>query len=454
MKNLILLLVTISLFSCQKEEKPNYVVFNGFIENSNSAIAKISGSSFEKEMSISETGTFTDTLNIERNGYYSLRIGRESTPVFLVKGANLSLKLDTKQFDESLVYTGDLAPENNYLAAKYLLSEKELAFDKVYSLSEEEFLKEVNKVNESYISLLNSTEEISNEFKAKETKELEYAHINNIENYEQYYQYLTKDNTFRASESLYSSFKDYNFADNDAFETSNAYKRLLESHYGRIARDVSNDTDKDIALAYLETVDSKFPNGDTKDQLMFNYLRYGMKANNALEDVYSLYKDSNQNSDNLSKVTSSYKVLKNLTPGKASPTFNYENFKGGETNLDDLKGKVVYIDVWATWCGPCLREIPSLKKLEEDYHNKNIAFVSLSIDEKKDYEKWRTMIADKELGGIQLMADNDWKSSFVREYGIRGIPRFIIIDPEGNIVNSDAPRPSNPEIRTTFDKIL
>ncbi len=454
MKNLFILLVTLTIFSCQKEEKPTYVIFNGSVENMNSSIAKISGSGFNKEMSISESGNFSDTLNIEKNGYYSLKIGRESTPVFLVKGANLSIKLDTKQFDESLAYSGDLASENNYLAAKYLLSEKELAFDKVYSLQEDEFLKEVNKVNESYISLLNSTEGVSKEFKVKESKELEYAHINNIENYEQYFQYLTKGNTFRASESLYSSYKDFNFADNDAFETSNAYKRLLESHYGRIARDISNDNGKDIALAYIETVDSKFPNGDVKDQLMFNYLRYGMKANSALDDVYNVFKNSNQNSENLSKVTSSYKVLSNLTPGKASPTFNYENYKGGETSLEDLKGKVVYVDVWATWCGPCLREIPSLKTLEKDYHNKNIAFVSLSIDEKKDYKKWRTMIAEKELGGIQLMADNDWKSSFVTAYGIRGIPRFIIIDTEGNIINSDAPRPSNPEIRTTFDEIL
>ena len=83
---------------------------------------------------------------------------------------------------------------------------------------------------------------------------------------------------------------------------------------------------------------------------MFNYLRYGMKANAALEEVYNRYQSSNQNSENLSKVTSSYKVLSNLTPGKASPTFTYENYKGGETSLQDLAGKIIYIDVWATWC--------------------------------------------------------------------------------------------------------
>ena len=454
MKNLLLLLVIISIFSCQKEVKPSHVTFNGFIENSNTNSAKISGNGFEKLIEITDNGSFSDTLKIDKEGYYSLRIGRESTSIYLIKGKNIRLTLNANEFDESLSYSGDIAGENNYLAAKYLLSEKELPIDKVYSLPEDKFIIELNKINASYIDLLNSSKGISKNFIENETKELEYAHINNIENYEEYYQYFTKDTSFKASKTLYNSYKEFNFADNYAFENSNAYKSLLESHYARIAKDASSNSDKDIALAYLETIDHKFPNGAVKDELMFNYLRYGMKANNALEDVYNLYKISNQNDENFSKVTNSYKTLTKLTPGKTSPSFNYENFKGGKTSLEDLKGKVVYIDVWATWCGPCLREIPALKTLETDYHDKNIAFVSLSIDENKDYDKWRTMITEKKLEGIQLMADNNWKSKFVTDYGIKGIPRFIIIDIDGHIVSSDAPRPSNSEIRVLFDELL
>ena len=64
------------------------------------------------------------------------------------------------------------------------------------------------------------------------------------------------------------------------------------------------------------------------------------------------------------------------------------------------------------------------------------------------------MVSDKDLGGIQLMADNDWKSKFIMEYGIKGIPRFILIDTNGNIINSDAPRPSNSELREVLDGLL
>jgi thiol-disulfide isomerase/thioredoxin len=454
MRNILLLLFFITLISCENDYKTSYVIIGGELINNNSSTVNISGNGFEKEIFVSEDGSFSDTLFVNKNDYYSLRIGRESSSVYLRKGGTLTLMIDIEQFDESLTYSGSIAPENNYLAAKYLVSEQEMAFDKVYVLSQEKFILVVNKIYKIYTDLLNASQGISEEFKQKEYKEIEFAHINNIENYEQYYQYLTKDLDFKAEETLYKDYKDFNFNDTEAYETSNAYKRLLETHYQRIAQNEANNNRKDLTLTYLETINNSFSDGSVKEQLMFNYLRYGMKANEALESVYKLYKSSSQNSDNLSKVTSSYKVLTKLTPGKASPKFIYENYIGGMTDLEDLAGKILYIDVWATWCGPCLREIPALKSLENDYHNKNIAFVSLSIDEKKDYQKWRTMIADKELTGIQLMADNNWNSSFVTSYGIKGIPRFILIDTVGNIINSDAPRPSNPEIRKILDELL
>jgi thiol-disulfide isomerase/thioredoxin len=137
-----------------------------------------------------------------------------------------------------------------------------------------------------------------------------------------------------------------------------------------------------------------------------------------------------------------------------SPSFNYDNYAGGKTKLEDFKGKYVYIDVWATWCGPCRAEIPSLKKIEEKYHDKNISFVSISVDVQKDLEKWKALIKDKELGGVQLFADNNWNSQFIKEYGINSIPRFILIDPTGKIVSADAARPSSAEIQVQLDALL
>ena len=174
------------------------------------------------------------------------------------------------------------------------------------------------------------------------------------------------------------------------------------------------------------------------------------------DEIFEAYKKGKENATSRSKQFADF-------TGKPSPTFeNYENYKGGTTSLSDLKGKYVYVDVWATWCGPCKREIPSLKKLEKDYHGKNIEFVSISVDNGRGYkdrsfeaskEGWRKMIAEKELGGIQLFSDKAWKSDFITDYRINSIPRFILIDPAGNIVNANAPRPSSPKLKELFNSL-
>ncbi|WP_452230123.1 MULTISPECIES: TlpA family protein disulfide reductase [unclassified Lacinutrix] len=146
--------------------------------------------------------------------------------------------------------------------------------------------------------------------------------------------------------------------------------------------------------------------------------------------------------------------------GQPSASFdNYENQKGGTTSLADLKGNYVYIDIWATWCGPCLAELPALKIAEKKYEDKKVKFVSISVDEGRGYkdksfeaskEGWNKMIIEKEMGGIQLFSDKNWKSDFIAAFKVNSIPRFILIDPNGVVVDADAPRPSSPKFDTLF----
>ena len=104
--------------------------------------------------------------------------------------------------------------------------------------------------------------------------------------------------------------------------------------------------------------------------------------------------------------------------------------------------------------GPCIAEIPALDELQGHYKDKNITFLSVSIDQEKDYQKWLDMIKEKNLGGNQVFADNAWQSEFAQAYLIDGIPRFILLDPQNKIVSADAPRPSDPTIRKMLDELL
>jgi len=137
-----------------------------------------------------------------------------------------------------------------------------------------------------------------------------------------------------------------------------------------------------------------------------------------------------------------------------APDFRFESIDGKQVRLSSLLGKVVYIDVWATWCNPCIKEIPYLKKLEEEYSSKGIVFVSISIDAEKDRAKWKKFVADQQLKGVQLFAGDKGHKDLTTAYKISGIPRFIVIGKDGKVVNPDAPRPSSSDIRKVFDGLL
>jgi thiol-disulfide isomerase/thioredoxin len=169
----------------------------------------------------------------------------------------------------------------------------------------------------------------------------------------------------------------------------------------------------------------------------------------------AFFKSMEENYDKMhAAVLEEEKAYAKLRAGNPAPDFkNYEDYKGGTKSLKDFRGNYVYIDIWATWCRPCLAQIPYLKKLEKEFEGKNISFVSISTDDdrrsqgswEKAHTKWKKMVKDRNMSGIQLWAGKD-KQRFSTEYMANTIPRFVLIDPEGKIVNHNEMRPSNPSI--------
>lgn len=139
--------------------------------------------------------------------------------------------------------------------------------------------------------------------------------------------------------------------------------------------------------------------------------------------------------------------------GDIAIDFTYPDKDGNLVSLSGFKGKNVYVDVWATWCGPCRDEIPFLAKLEEDYHDANIVFVSVSLDNDQDKQKWLNMLKDKNMTGVQLFASG-WSAQITQDYAISTIPRFMLFDIYGNVIDLNAPRPSSENIRTLLSEYL
>ena len=139
-----------------------------------------------------------------------------------------------------------------------------------------------------------------------------------------------------------------------------------------------------------------------------------------------------------------------------APAFDFAgtDVNGQEHKLSDFKGNLVYVDVWATWCGPCKGQIPALKELEKKFHGQPVTFLSISVDNAKDRSKWEKYVTEEDLKGVQIMADKAFESDVAKAYSINAIPRFMLFDKEGNIVTIDAPRPSDEKIEGYLKNLL
>lgn len=122
---------------------------------------------------------------------------------------------------------------------------------------------------------------------------------------------------------------------------------------------------------------------------------------------------------------------------------------GTQVSISSLYGKYIYVDIWATWCGPCCMEIPYLATLVDEMSDQdNVAFVSISIDE--DVEEWQNHIEKENPQWPQFVVLDDDAERFCDALHLETIPRFLIIDPQGNIVDWDASRPSDEGIEATL----
>ncbi|RYZ32118.1 MAG: TlpA family protein disulfide reductase [Sphingobacteriales bacterium] len=129
-----------------------------------------------------------------------------------------------------------------------------------------------------------------------------------------------------------------------------------------------------------------------------------------------------------------------LVPGSIAPGFDLETPDGKKVSLASLKGKVVYLDFWASWCWPCMSENKAVIGLKPGYKDKDIVFVYITRDE--DRLQWKAAIAAQKIDGIHLFAGN---STVFDDYLSEAVPHYYIIGKDGNIISSAAPRPSEQE---------
>lgn len=187
--------------------------------------------------------------------------------------------------------------------------------------------------------------------------------------------------------------------------------------------------------------------------LDFNLAMMGITP--ALDSAYESFKKEYPSSQWRSVVEKRYNKWALLQPGNSAPDFSGVTVSGDTVHLSAFKGKLVFIDVWATWCGPCVAEIPASKKLRQKFeNNNNLVFLNFSIDQ--DAERWKNkVLADPDWKDVQLLESNTaWEKTVKAKYMIWGIPRYMLIDADGQIITVNAARPSDPELEKTLSDLL
>lgn len=356
---------------------------------------------------------------------------------------DIQISFENKKFGERVAITGTGSQVNIYLNNGRL---KAAEIDDM-ALGEKAFFLKMDSILNVNLQELDHAG-LSEEINEMEKIRLKYFTCATLPSYPYFHMRIAKDSTYEASLEYWSKLQELMVMDASLLRYDEFRSFLVEA-VSRVARKQYPESKSlDAVVRYVES--------EVKEPSIAEFLinknvyayveRYGLDSADAYCAVFDRYVKSPLLVKNFETLCNRWRKL---SVGALSPNFNCTDLSGKKVSLSDFKGKYVYIDIWATWCGPCQREIPHLQKLEEKYHGKDIYFVSISCDKNK--KAWENRVRAG-LKGIQLHFVNG--DTFMNDYMIKGIPRFILLDKEGKIISVDMSRPSDPKTIAKLDELL
>ena len=378
---------------------------------------------------------YTFSMKVDATGIDSIRYiaaGNEFHPVYLRKGEELEIEANEGQ----ITYSGNLSAENTVFAnwQKMIWPLKRIMFmHNPSEVPESDYAKTVDslvKPVEAFIKGINTgNKRFDKELKYMLPYVFRYEAVGpftvgyEIRDQKQYPKYLQ------------DAFATEKFSDKNIWNLPFGFQYIVNFGF---AKYMIYNHKMGMSVDYV-IPDMSSP--ELRAHLIVKLLENGMAFNSknfTENDKYLLTPEQHAK-------MASFKAFSELKqPGGSWIDFNYTDINGKPCKLSDYLGKVVVLDVWATWCPPCIKEQPALEELEKSFEGKDVVFISVSID--TDKQKWADWVHSKNLSGVQLFSNN--QGPIITDYRVKEIPKFMVFDKAGKTVSFDAPRPSTPALKS------
>ncbi|MBS2097684.1 TlpA family protein disulfide reductase [Carboxylicivirga linearis] len=451
MKNVLILIITLFFYSCTSNNK---IKISGKIHNCPDSIVRVYLPALQKYDTIAHIksdGTYQGLLSVPNEMIGYIYWGKTYINSNFKPGTEIHIEAKYNEILEhnysNIELKGDGAP-NVKLLLKLKSIKGNFSQKNLFNQSFSKFKEEINSLNYDLGKTLNKYNTPKNTSFLTKVQLINDVYVAKICS-----EFLRKHKAANndSIQMIQVLFDEVPLDKIEFYKEILTYKYYVVDHYERNIDDTLKNkklnkyTVKGTSEVF-DQIEKLNSNQLIKDELGNRHLRhYSMSPRNTQEIMELRYHNIIKNEIYLTEIESEINKVNKLKTGVIAPVFSYKDINGKLITSDDLKGKVIYIDVWATECGPCIGEIPYLKSLERELKNLDVAFVSISVD--NDKSKWEKMVVEKALCGYQLFAPDAYDSEIIKDYAIRGIPRFIIIDKEGKLVNTNASRPSNPETK-------
>lgn len=439
------------------------VLIKGTFKNVLNKSLRVSGIPELDSITIDGTGNFSlETNHLNKPGTATIFISKEfPVKLFVAPGYNLEIVADATNEDsfyETVQMSGIGSSTNAYWKQFYLLY-KDLPVPfandgKWYGIPTAQFVNEaLKKPNLDSFALevsknvfgIENRDPAKNYFKKLILDDLTWANPTQIFAYGMWNSVPTET----VDSFILQGIDPGLLVSDDQYIDNDLYKKVMSFGYLEHLYDKTISTDKSLLSNPLKTklkiADSLYT-GKTKDYVLYKKISHAVKDefNTVTLDVMQQYalKVKNQVTQRelITLIDERRNDIKGYAKNMPAPVFSLNDMTGKKHSLEEYKGKVVYIDLWASWCGPCKVEMPFLKEIYTEYRNKNIEFISIAIND-EDGRKFRLQFIDElQLNWLQLEDENNFVK---KNYKVLSIPRFILIDKDGKIIDFDAPPPEN-----------